>query len=133
MSAAASCPCCASPSVQIVSVPTRSVGAAVLAELTLGTAAAVAASSSTVLQAACAKCGAQWFPGTKAEARMRALSGQLGEDARSAEEERVAAEKVSAEQAVRKRDQRNAGIIGFGIIAAVLLSLLTMCFDASTI
>ena len=85
----ATCPQCGSTSIQAVPIPRKQVGNAVIAEYFLGTAAGVAAGTSTVIQAVCLKCGCQWFPGTAQESRIRALSGQFGEPARRAELERL--------------------------------------------
>lgn len=85
----ATCPRCGSTSIQAVPVEKKKLGEAALAEYFFGTAAGVAASSSTVIQAVCLSCGAQWFPGTESEKRMRALAGQLGEPAKQAEQQRV--------------------------------------------
>ena len=93
----ATCPQCGSPSIQAVPIERKKVGDALLAEYFLGTAAGVAAGSSTVIQAVCLKCGCQWFPGTVQEQRLRAASGQLGEEAKKVEEARAA--KAKAEQA----------------------------------
>lgn len=74
---AVACPNCGSPSVQAVVLPKNSIGAAVLAEYLLGTAAGVTAGASTVIQTACLKCGARWVPGTRDELGLRVRSGQL--------------------------------------------------------
>lgn len=89
-SATATCPQCGSTSVQAVPIPRKSVGKAMLTEYLLGTSAGVSAGASVVIQAICLVCGAQWFPGTRQEAEMRALSGQLGEQAKREVTERRA-------------------------------------------
>ena len=108
----ATCPKCGSPSVQAVPVEKKKLDQAVLAEYFLGTAAGVAAGTDMVIQAVCLSCGAQWFPGTPDEQRLRALSGQLGEEVKKKAEQDVAREEVS------KDSQRNLSIL-FAVILAV--------------
>jgi hypothetical protein len=76
------CPRCAGEHIQAVAVPRKSVSKALLAELAVGTAAGLAASSSTIVMNACLRCGAQWVPGSLEERGMRMESGQFGEEAR---------------------------------------------------
>lgn len=95
----AACPKCGSASIQAVPVEKKKLGNAIVAEYFLGTAAGVAASSSTVIQAICLSCGCQWFPGTDMERQIRALSGQLGKAEKITEEQRIT--KAAAE---KKRD-----------------------------
>lgn len=77
----ATCPKCASSSIQAVPVKKAQIGQALLTEYFLGTAAGVGASSSTVIQVVCLSCGCTWLPGTSQERHLRALSKQLGEEA----------------------------------------------------
>jgi hypothetical protein len=85
----ATCPRCNSPSLQAVPVKRTSIASAVLAEYALGTAAGVAASSDTVIRVVCLNCGCAYVPGTIEERTLRALSGQLGEQARVEAEQRL--------------------------------------------
>ncbi|HKV72436.1 MAG TPA: hypothetical protein VJN62_14370 [Gemmatimonadales bacterium] len=114
----ATCPQCGSPSIQAVPIERKKVGEAILAEYFLGTAAGVAAGASTVIQAVCLKCGCQWFPGTVQEKRIRAASGQLGEQAKQEEEARAA--KATAEKATRDRNLA----IGCVILVVVVIGLI---------
>jgi predicted nucleic acid-binding Zn-ribbon protein len=112
----ATCPKCGSTSIQAVPVERRKIGDAIVAEYFLGTAAGVAAGSSTVIQAVCLKCGCQWFPGTVQEQRLRAAAGELGEAAKRAEEQRQ-----SDEVDKRQKAQRNLSI---GVVVVILLIIL---------
>ena len=105
----ATCPKCGSPSVQAVPIEKKKLGEAVLAEYFLGTAAGVAAGSKMVIQAMCLSCGFQWFPGTPAEQRVRALSGQLGEAAKKKVEAEIARERAAKERQSKK--DRQQGVV----------------------
>ena|SRR5437867_3657548 len=122
--ASATCPRCQSPSVQAVPVERKKIGQAALAEYFLGTAAGVAAGSSMVIQTICLSCGCQWFPGTKQEHELRALSGQLGEEAARA------AQRAIAERQERDRtlDTRMRVLIWVGafVLLAVILVVVTL-------
>ena len=118
----ASCPSCGSPSIQAVPVERKKLGQAVVAEYFLGTAAGVAAGSSTVIQAMCLSCGTQWFPGTKQEEEIRALSGQLGEAAKRA------AEQVRAKRAELERDKGARSELFTLIIVVVLFTLFAVLY-----
>ena len=94
----ATCPKCGSASIQAVPVKKSSLGKAFVAEYFLGTAAGVAAGGGdTVIQVVCLSCGCQYFPGTKQEQQVRALSGQLGDKAKKEAEEEIAAAAALAE------------------------------------
>jgi hypothetical protein len=67
------------------------VTSAVAGEL-LGTAAGVTAGTSFSLVNTCLACGCQWVPSSEDERRLRALNGQLGDDAKRIELARLAAE-----------------------------------------
>lgn len=84
------CPQCASPSIQAVQVTRKSLATTVLADELLGTAAGIVAGTTHVLTNVCLACGCQWIPGTEHERQLRALSGQLGEDAKRIELARLA-------------------------------------------
>jgi hypothetical protein len=115
----ATCPKCNSASIQAVPIEKKKLGKAVVAEYFFGTAAGVAAGTSTVIQAMCLSCGCQWFPGTKQERQLRALSGQLGDHAKRTAESELAAQDVQ-----RKKEARTNLIVVwiiFLIIFAVIV------------
>lgn len=104
----------------------KSLGSAVLADLALGTAAGVTAGSDQVIQTVCLNCGCQWIPGTSQERRLRALSGQLGDPARSEAETQVRAEK----QRAKEKEERDLiwGAIGCGgCLLWLLIASLSSC------
>lgn len=108
----ATCPKCGSLSVQAVPIERKKLGEAALTEYFLGTAAGVAAGSDMVIQAVCLSCGCQWFPGSPAEQQMRALSGQLGEDA-----------KKKAEVAIVRYNAQENSKKNLSILVAVLVAV----------
>jgi hypothetical protein len=116
----ASCPQCGSQSLQAIAIPRKSLGAGVLAEVALGTAAGLAASADTVVQNVCLNCGCQWFAGTRKEARIRALSGQLGEAKRR--EAEIASVVETKEH--NRIETRETIMLSLGCL--VLLAVLTM-------
>jgi hypothetical protein len=91
----------------------------VIAEYFLGTAAGVAAGTSTVIQAMCLSCGCQWFPGTKQERQLRAISGQLGDHAKHAAESELATQEQQRKS--EARTNRIAALIIILIIFAVIV------------
>lgn len=119
----ATCPRCASQSLQAIVVPKRQVGSAALTQAMLGTAAGVAAGTSTVVKNVCLSCGLQWFPGTRDEDHIRALSGQLGAEREAAIEAQDAEELRKEMQ--RQEDAAKGRVLFFWIsVAALLISWL---------
>lgn len=129
------CPQCGSPSIQAVPIEKKRLARAIVAEYFLGTAAGVAASSSTVIQAMCLKCGCQWFPGTIQEERLRALSGQLGEDARRLEEARATEIRTRAEveRIGREASMDRALRLGGLTVGALIVGIFAAAFAGSAI
>jgi hypothetical protein len=113
------CPRCASSSVQAVSIQENDVTRAMLTELSLGTAAGVTAGSRTIVQALCLKCGLTWFPGSPLEHRIRALSGQLGPEARDAEAKTMEAE-ARAARARRIRSYCIAALVIVLVVSGII-------------
>ncbi|HEX9155970.1 MAG TPA: hypothetical protein VF819_10425 [Nitrospira sp.] len=114
----ATCPKCASPSIQAVPIERKKLGDAVIAEYFLGTAAGVAAGTSTVIQAMCLSCGCQWFPGTKQEQQIRALSGQLGDHAK-----RLAESELATQERERQKEARTNRIAALIIILIIMAAI----------
>lgn len=110
------CPRCASPSVQAVPLEQRSVAAAALSEEFLGTAAGVVAGTRRVLVNHCLGCGWDWLPGSEEERRLRALNGQLGEDAKEVEFALVEEERRVATKAQQSRLRRSHKIVALAVV-----------------
>ncbi|MGA2382605.1 MAG: hypothetical protein ABSG61_04140 [Gemmatimonadales bacterium] len=83
-----SCPACGSPSIQSVSVKRSAVPKDLAAEYF---AAAGVPVSDMIAQSVCGRCGCRWFARTSQERQLRALSGQLGQDAMQAAQAQAAA------------------------------------------
>ena len=92
------CPTCGAAGVQGQLVPKKNVARGVLTEVITGDAAAalLASQGELVVRAFCLVCGVQWLPGTEQERQMRAMSGQLGPDAKR-EAERAITERKGLE------------------------------------
>jgi hypothetical protein len=118
----ATCRRCASTSLQAVRSSTKSVGSAVLGEMMLGTAAGIAASSRSDIRNVCLNCGLQYFAGSAAERRIRALSGQLGPEAKAAES---AMQKEAACVEAELERRRSLTVIGF-VVFFILLGALAL-------
>lgn len=122
----ATCPSCGSPSIQAVPIERKKLGQAVITEYFLGTAAGVAMGSSVVIQAMCLSCGAQWFPGTKQEEELRALSGQLGEAAKQTAQHAVATRLAAQTDRASENRETIGLVVVLLLIAALIIALASM-------
>jgi len=115
-----SCPKCGATSLQAVPLKRSSVPKQTAAEYFRGTSPGVAASSDTVIQNVCPRCGCRWIPRTGEERRLRALSGQLGPDARLAAQVDAAAERARPQQSAISRIPARMWVL-IALLAFVLL------------
>jgi len=106
----ATCPSCGSSSIQAVAVDRRNLASAAAAQYFLGVAAGVAAGATTLIQVLCLRCGCRWVPGTQHEQDLRALSGQLGEEA-----QRAAKETMEAARLEKERREQAGRAFWFGV------------------
>ena len=122
-SSTGSCPKCGATSLQAVPLKRSSVAKATATEYFYGTAPGVAASSDTVIQNVCRRCGCRWIPRTREERRLRALSGQLGPDAMLAAQVDAAAERARPKQSAAARIPARVWVL-VALLAFVLLLVL---------
>jgi hypothetical protein len=92
----------------------------------LGTAAGIAAGSGSVIKSVCLSCGLQYFPGTKEEQRIRALSGQLGAEEKATAESDVLKDKERLLAAGQATD-RNV-LAGCVILILALLAIISLVY-----
>ena len=112
-----SCPSCGSSSIQTVNVRRSTVPKDLAAEYY---AAGGAPSDDVIAQIVCGRCGAHWIPRTSQERQLRALSGQLGQDAMRSAEAHAAAPPGAAWRKVPPRAWLVAAIIASVILLAIL-------------
>lgn len=79
-----SCPKCGSTAIHAVSVKRAAVSDALAKEFFQTSGAGAAGDQDIVTQGVCTRCGCRWVPRTGEERRLRALSGQLGQEAKLA-------------------------------------------------
>jgi hypothetical protein len=125
--ATASCPTCGATSVQSVPVKRSTVPKKLAAEYFQG--AGAGASPDTLTQSVCGRCGCRWFPRTTQERQLKALSGQLGQEAMRAAQEQLEAQAAAGHapawlRAARKIPIRT-WIIATVMTIAILLALFT--------
>ena len=121
---ATSCPQCGSTSVEAVPVKRSTVPKALAAEY-LATTPSAAAASETIIQNVCPMCGCRWVPRTKQERHLRALSGQLGQEAMRAAQAQEAAESEKARQSAVAKIPVRTWIIAAVLAIVALLALFT--------
>jgi predicted RNA-binding Zn-ribbon protein involved in translation (DUF1610 family) len=113
-----SCPSCGSSSIQTVNVKRSTVPKDLAAEYF---AAGGAPSGDVIAQIVCGRCGSRWIPRTSQERQLRALSGQLGQDAMRSAEAQAAAPPGAAWKRVPRRTWVIAAIMTGLILLAILL------------
>ena len=116
-----SCPSCGGPSVQSVNVKRSTVPKDLAAEYF---AAAGVPPSDVIVQNVCGRCGARWYPRTSQERQLKALSGQLGQEAmRAAQAEAAAAAAASTSR--WKQVPLRTWIIAAIMVTMILLAIFT--------
>ncbi len=118
--ATVSCPTCGSQSVQTVNVTRSSVPRDLAAEYTAATGAS---GSDTIPQNVCSRCGCRWIPRTTQARQLKALSGQLGQEAMRTAQAAAAASPPGF--AVLRKVSTRTWIIAAIVAAIILLALLT--------
>ena len=113
-----SCPSCGSSSIQTVTVKRSTVPRDLAAEYF---AAGGAPSADLIAQSVCGRCGSHWIPRTSQERQLKALSGQLGQDAMRAAEVQAAAPHAAAWRQVPLKTW---------VIAAVMVTLFLLAIFA---
>jgi hypothetical protein len=113
-----SCPSCGSPSVQTVNVKRSAVPKDLAAEYVAATGGV---SSDTIPQNTCGRCGAHWIPRTSQERQLKALSGQLGQEAMRSAQEATVARRAGAWTRVSLRTWVLAVITAIMILLGIFL------------
>jgi len=121
-----SCPKCGANSLQAVPLRRSSVAKELVTEYFLRAAPSVAASPDTIIQNVCSRCGCRWIPRTRQERQLRALSGQLGQDAMRAAQAEVAAESARAQQALRSPFARMPAMTWVLVVVLAIVLLLVV-------
>lgn len=93
-----SCPKCGASIIRTTAVPRAKVDAALATEYFRATGNRDPKPSDTVAVQTCERCGCQWVPRTAQERQLRALSGQLGPEARKAAQAEEAARAAKASE-----------------------------------
>jgi hypothetical protein len=116
-----SCPTCGDRSIQTVNVKRSTVPKELAAEYFAATGTP---SSDVVPQSVCARCGCRWLPRTSQERQLKALSGQLGQEAmRTAQAQGAVA--ASPAEAARKKVSMRTLILAVITVLMILLALFT--------
>ena len=116
-----SCPNCGDRSIQTVNVKRSTVPKELAAEYFAATGTP---SSDTVPQYVCARCGCRWLPRTSQERQLRALSGQLGQQAMRAAQGQAAVAASPAE-AARKKVSMRTMVLAIITVLMILLAIFT--------
>ena len=121
-----SCPSCGARSVQTTNLKRSTVPKDLAAEYAAATGGGAA--SDTIPQHACGRCGARWIPRTSQERQLRALSGQLGQEAMRAAQQAQAAATVTvapARGAEGRKIPLRTWAIAIVMVIVILLALFT--------
>ena len=115
-----SCPTCGDRSIQTVNVKRSAVPKELAAEYFAATGTPA---SDTIPQSVCGRCGCRWLPRTSQERQLRALSGQLGQEAMRAAQAQAAV--AAAPQAAGKKIPMRTWIIAAIMVTMILLAIFT--------
>jgi len=121
-----SCPSCGARSVQTTNLKRSTVPKDLAAEYAAATGGGAA--SDTIPQHACGRCGARWIPRTSQERQLRALSGQLGQEAMRAAQQAQATATVTvtpARGAEGRKIPLRTWAIAIVMVIVILLALFT--------
>jgi predicted nucleic acid-binding Zn-ribbon protein len=121
-----SCPKCGSNALQTVQLKRSSVSKELVTEYYLRSTPSAAASADTIIQNVCTRCGCRWIPRTRQERQLRALSGQLGQEAMRAAQAEVAAEGVRAQRALRSPLARLPALTWVLVVVLAIVLLLVV-------
>ena len=118
------CPQCGGSALKTYAVPRASVDDVLAKEYFA--ASGETANKDSVAQGVCSRCGCRWIPRTRQERRLRALSGQLGREAKLAAlaEDAASAPRAGSAGAGRKR-RPVVWLLVAVIVVELILTILT--------
>ena len=118
-----SCPTCGGQSIQTANVKRSTVPRDLAVEYS---AAAGNPGADPIPQNVCARCGCRWIPRTSQERQLRALSGQLGQEAMRAAQAQAAAAAAAAAPPPQAAGRKSKIPMRTWVIAAIMITVILL-------